>query len=289
MTTGGGLPRVSVVMPVYNHEIFVERAIRSVAAQSGVDVELILIDDGSTDDSFAIARKVTSEVMPSARLIRRPNKGAHQTINEGLRLASGDFLTILNSDDVFLDGRLKTCAQALRSHNAHFVFTGVEFYDEADEVVANDPYVEDIRQATRTIDEFATLGFALLKSNLAITTGNFFFSRELYRTVGGFRHYRYVHDWDFLLRVLFEYEPIYVPTPLYGYRVHGSNTFRSLADVVGYETSEVMRNCMHRLTTRRPPNQKAPSRLTWPGAFDRFVERWGYQGYMPRGYHASSQ
>ena len=94
---------------------------------------------------------------------------------------------------------------------------------------------------------YPTNGYALLKNQIAIMTGNFAFSRKLYEKLSGFRHYRYVHDWDFILRALFYTEPCYLREPLYSYRIHGDNTFKSLAGVEAYETGDVMRNFM-RLT-----------------------------------------
>ena len=100
-------PMVSVIMPVYNHAGFVAAAISSVLQQTGVELELIVIDDASTDNSWeSIAAFSDSRLH---RLRHEHNLGAHATLNEGLRQARGEWLAIINSDDLFHPARLQRC------------------------------------------------------------------------------------------------------------------------------------------------------------------------------------
>src|SRR4051812_16613935 len=99
-------PAVSVVMPSYNHEAYVEDAVRSVLTQSLDDLELIVIDDGSSDRSRAILSSLAAEDA-RLRLICRTNQGAPATINEGIGLARGKWVGIINSDDLYASGRLE--------------------------------------------------------------------------------------------------------------------------------------------------------------------------------------
>jgi glycosyltransferase involved in cell wall biosynthesis len=239
------IPSITVVIPVYNHEEFVERAIISATQQYNCRVQLVIIDDGSTDGSFAKICELSDSFPTGSIFFTRENRGAHTTINEGLSLASGEYLTILNSDDVYFDNRLAIIIEEMRERRALFGFSEVEYLNNKDQIVTNDPYVESLRIIAESSEKRPSLSFSLLQNNLAITTGNFVFHRSLYKKVGPFLHYRYVHDWDYILRCAFYEEPLLVKGKLYGYRVHGTNTFKSLADIAGYETGEVMRNCMH--------------------------------------------
>lgn len=274
-------PLVSVVVPVYNHEKFLRETLMSVVRQSYRPIKLIVIDDGSTDGSADLARDILRAEMPDSIFIARENRGAHNTINQGLGIASGDYLTILNSDDSYSPTRIERCMACVERTGSEFLFTGVSFIDDEGKPVSGDAYVQSIKNVGERSQRFPTIGFALLKNQLGVSTGNFVFSRRLWQKVGGFRHYRYVHDWDFILRALFYVEPHYLLEELYNYRIHGTNSFKSLGDLEGYETAEVMRNFLWLMTSRAPENRRAPCPHYWPGLFDWFVHVWDYAVYMP--------
>ena len=106
------MPRVSVVIPSYNHAAFVAEAVRSVLAQTLADLELVVVDDGSTDDSLAVLRGLAD---PRLQVHRQVNQGAHAAINVGLARARGDVLAVLNSDDAYQSRRLARAVAALDS------------------------------------------------------------------------------------------------------------------------------------------------------------------------------
>jgi len=101
-------------MPCYNHEKFVEAAIRSVLAQEYENLELLVIDDGSTDKSPEILANLQKEL--PFTLICRSNKGLITTLNELLSIASGDYICDFASDDMFVQGRIATQVAYLDSH-----------------------------------------------------------------------------------------------------------------------------------------------------------------------------
>lgn len=96
------MPKVSVIMPVYNTELFVERAIVSLMEQTLNDLEFIIIDDGSKDDSLSIINQVIARYPARERqviLISRENRGVAATRAQGMELATGDYVIHLDSDD----------------------------------------------------------------------------------------------------------------------------------------------------------------------------------------------
>jgi glycosyltransferase involved in cell wall biosynthesis len=97
-------PVISVIMPAYNHEKYVEEAIMSVLNQEGVDFELIVINDGSQDLTAGIVDRLQNKY--GFTFLSRPNKGLMLTIKEGLDLSRGKYIAFLASDDVYLPGRL---------------------------------------------------------------------------------------------------------------------------------------------------------------------------------------
>lgn len=113
-------PRVSVVVPVYDVEDYVEECLDSILAQEGVDLEVIVVDDGSRDSSAArVERFVTAD--GPVRLVRTANHGLGAARNEGVRHATGDYLTFADSDDVVPPGAYDVLLRQLRRNGCDFV------------------------------------------------------------------------------------------------------------------------------------------------------------------------
>lgn len=89
-------PAISVVIPSYNHARYIERAVYSVLHQTFHKIELIVIDDGSRDDSLSRLARIKDSRL---KVFSQENQGAHATINRGLHMAREHYLAILNSDD----------------------------------------------------------------------------------------------------------------------------------------------------------------------------------------------
>lgn len=94
-------PRISVVIPLYNKAAYVQRAIESVLAQGEAVLEVVVVDDGSTDDSVA---KVEALHHPKIRLVLKPNGGVSSARNRGIEEVRGEFVAFLDADDVYLPG-----------------------------------------------------------------------------------------------------------------------------------------------------------------------------------------
>lgn len=95
-------PLVSVVIPAYNHERYVERAIRSVVNQTYSPIELVVVDDGSTDGTLEEIKRVQRENGWNFRIIAKRNGGVSSALNAGMAASNGEYLAILASDDWFL-------------------------------------------------------------------------------------------------------------------------------------------------------------------------------------------
>lgn len=128
MPDGRPWPRISIVTPSYNQGRFIEETIRSVLLQGHPDLEYIVMDGGSRDGSVAIIRKYE----PWLRFwASEPDRGQTHAINKGWRMATGDHVAYLNSDDLYLPGALRALSGHLCQHpEAALVFGDCETMDE---------------------------------------------------------------------------------------------------------------------------------------------------------------
>ena len=104
--TSSLIPRVSVLMPVFNTQRYVDSAVRSILQQDHTDFELVILDDGSTDGSGAVLQKLAA-FDARIRLVQRPNKGLIATRNELLSLARAELVAWMDSDDISMKQRLR--------------------------------------------------------------------------------------------------------------------------------------------------------------------------------------
>jgi glycosyltransferase involved in cell wall biosynthesis len=215
-----GAARVSVVVPLYNHAAYIGSAIESALAQGAVLRELIVIDDGSTDDSARVMRGLAARDS-RIRFRTQANQGAHATINAGLQDCTGEFVAILNSDDIYELGRLDTLALRLDAEpGADIAASGIAFMDGRGNAIVNNWYTEAL-----AFRAGCDMGTSLVNGNFLMTTSNFLFRRDLTERIGGFAALRYTHDLDFVLRALaLGHRVSLLKEELLRYRMHDSNT-----------------------------------------------------------------
>lgn len=243
---------VSVVIPSYNHAAYIRTAVESVLAQSHSNLELIVVDDGSTDGSRVYLGTVSDR---RCTVVEQENAGAHAAINRGLRMARGDVLAILNSDDLFHRQRIAVSLEALQEKGCDLVASWLEVIDASGAVLGVKegwsnmlPWpMKHSGQAVGELDQFTT---NLLLTNFVSTTSNIVFTRRLYKRVGGMRNLRFAHDWDFLLRAAHEFRCGLIPRPLLQYRVHASNTISSNRAWMLFEICWVVATALRRAGTR---------------------------------------
>ena len=110
--------KISIITPVFNGEKYLPEVIESVLNQSGVIIEYVIIDDGSTDNSLAIAEKYSKTFPEIIRVFHQDNHGEASAVNFGLSKITGQYLCVVNSDDPLLGNHCKKMIDALRESNA---------------------------------------------------------------------------------------------------------------------------------------------------------------------------
>jgi glycosyltransferase involved in cell wall biosynthesis len=221
--------RLSVVIPAYNHAQYIDAAVRSVLNQTLSDLELIVVDDGSQDDTCARLAAIND---PRLSVVTQENQGAHAAINRGLHMATAPYLAILNSDDVYHVERFARLLPLLEEDaSVGLVASHIEIINaQGAPMGVKHGYADlspwPLAQPERAFRAGNDLRAALLGENYLATTSNFLFRRSGFAQTGDFRPLRYTHDWDFVLRMAQHAGLVLHPEPLLQYRIHGSNTIR---------------------------------------------------------------
>lgn len=126
------MAQISIVVPVYNAEKYIEQTISMVRNQTFTDWELILVEDCSKDHSATVLRRVTEELQDNRlRVIyKEQNEGAAKARNTGIDAATGRYLAFLDADDIWKESKLAEELEFMLKKKAAFVFTAYEFGDE---------------------------------------------------------------------------------------------------------------------------------------------------------------
>jgi len=189
------MAEVSVIIPTYNYGRFLPRAIDSVLAQKDVDVEVIVVDDGSTDDTSEILASYGTRI----RAFRQENKGAPAARNLGLHEALGEFVIFLDADDWLLPGALSSRLSFLQRHPAYgWVYGPCIYHDEqgreANKCFATYPFAYRWKRQGWILEH--------LLSGELIHTCCVMMKNALARDTGGFRpDLPVLQDYEFWLRV----------------------------------------------------------------------------------------
>jgi glycosyltransferase involved in cell wall biosynthesis len=236
-----GTPLVSVIIPAYNHEKFIGPAIDSVLNQSLTDWELVIVDDGSTDGTAAVIKQYDD---PRIQYHYQENQDAYNALNKGMSLATGEWLAILNSDDCYQPDRLQRCLDA--ASDADVVFTGVNAIDDNGNRIPEEGHYWHLwhQRNLQVYLDSKDLYAAFLRGNLLITTSNLVMRAEVAKRVGGFAPLRYLHDYDYMFRLLLACPDrvCYLhDQSLMNYRIHGSNTLKQGALKARHEDVSVIR------------------------------------------------
>jgi glycosyltransferase involved in cell wall biosynthesis len=199
---------VSFIIPNYNHARFVRFAIDSALAQTYSDIEIIVVDDGSTDNSRAVLEEYGERI----RAIFQANAGLSGARNTGVAAATGEYIALLDADDTIEPNYTQRMLEALgRDPQADGVYCGFRFVDQDDHALGQ---VENRLVAPG--DLYAAM----------LIDGNFWVPESLlartacYRELGQFdTRQRFVEDWDVWLRFSRRYKFIGIPDVLVRYRV----------------------------------------------------------------------
>jgi len=193
------IPLISIIVPVYNSSKYLEECLSSIALQSFSNYELILIDDGSTDNSLDICQRYCKQ-NPRIKLFNKGNGGVSSARNFGIRKVNGEFITFIDSDDYINEDYLKTLVDNIDKH-IDLVQSGLVFFDNSSGQVMSQEILpeHDILRRSIPTECFSLVTLPLITSPVSklyktsiIKGNNIFFDEGL----------SYGEDRDFNLRYL---------------------------------------------------------------------------------------
>lgn len=218
--TAAPLPTVSVVMPAYNYGQFVGEALESVLDQTYPRelIDVIVIDDGSTDDTAAVVGRYVDLVPDTVRLVRQPNRGYVGTVNVGIERARGDLLALLDADDVWTGDKLaKQVRRLIDEPELGLVFSDLVLVDGAGVPYGRPTMLADMAENYPVPRARAA---ARLLFNNAVFESSIVMRRELASPIPEDLP---IADWWIAVSAALHGEIDWVREPLVRYRVHGDN------------------------------------------------------------------
>ncbi len=211
-------PLVSVIIPVYNAAAYVRETVDSALHQAYPNLEVIVVDDGSTEDLSWVAAAYGTRV----RYVRKPNGGPASARNLGIRMASGAYLAFLDADDLWEPDKLRAQMDLLLRHpSVGLVYSAMSEIDE--QGLLRQPSRGRHARPSGDIAE------ALFWHNW-VPTSTVVIRKACLEQVGGFDEARElisVEDYDMWLRIAERHEALYVDQPLARYRLHAVGISRS--------------------------------------------------------------
>jgi glycosyltransferase involved in cell wall biosynthesis len=228
-STGARMPLVSILVPAFNHERFVERCLDSVLEDPYPCKEIVIIDDGSTDDT---GRRIAAWIARHGNevpveYVRRANKGVAATLNELAARARGEFLRLGASDDYLLPGGIDAQVDYLLAHPDKWAVIGDSEVVDQDGHRLYESGMRDLHHADKALYRSAEGIRRAVITQWAVGGPVTLVRRRALETVAGWSETLRIDDWDFFLRLAAHDAIGFIDCHVCAYRIHGSNLSRT--------------------------------------------------------------
>ncbi len=227
-------PKISLILNSYNPSHYLQLAIESVLQQTYEDFELLIWDDGSSDDSLDIARSLAAND-ERVRVIAAPHRGRGEALKAAISATTGDYLGWIDRDDYLVANALERPAAILdKNPQVGMVYSDYLDIDSQGTSLGlgyrcHIPYSRD-----RLLTDFITFHFRLIR-------------RDIYNQAGGIDPaFEYAEDYDLCLRISELTEIYHLPEPLYHYRHHADNASRAQASLQQARSQCAINNALRR-------------------------------------------
>jgi len=233
-------PIVSVIITTYNRSNFLKKSTKSVLEQTYKKLELIIVDDCSTDETEQVVYNIKDKRVKYIR--HNENMGVHQSRNDGILNSNGKFIAFLDDDDHWLPKKLEKQVDLFMKKNSNLglIYTG--YYN-----ALNGRIVAKVSPRRR-----GYLRDILINQNV-VSTSTVLVRAECFKKVGLFEYIPFMEDWDMWIRISQYYEFDFVPDPLCIYNIHGNQaTSNAKYRIIG---QEIMLSKYNELWQQNYPNK----------------------------------
>lgn len=231
-------PLISVVIASYNHEIYIAKTLQSLEKQTFQNFEIILIDDGSTDNTVQEARNSNSR----AAIFQQDNRGVVNARNRGIGLAKGKYICFIDSDDVVLPDRFARQVSVLESNpEIGLVYSDAYAIDSNDKILGRFHEVYPVKKGN--LDEQLVLHYCFVPIMTVMVR------RELLLATGLFENPGYICDYVKWIEIAHISQSYYIPEPLACWRRHTASVSKTTAQEQKYAQIRV---ALHRILRRYP-------------------------------------
>lgn len=214
--------KVSVIIPNYNYAQYVGEAIESVLNQTYKDIEIVVVNNGSTDNSMDVLTKYSKKI----RLINQENLGQSGARKSGLEMATGDYIAFLDADDKWAPEKIEKQI-LLFTPTVELVYCGINLFSEKAQAIIATEIPTFKGSCSDAFIEYPGVSIVLSGESTSI------FTRSLLEKVGGFDpELNSAAGWDFFRRCSKFSEFDFVPEPLVNYRLHSSNMSNSSKNTI---------------------------------------------------------
>lgn len=211
------LPKISIVTPTFNQGAFIEQTIESVLTQDYPNLEYIIIDGGSSDNTIEIIKRYENRLK---YWVSEKDRGQAHAINKGLAHCTGEIFNWLNSDDYLADGVLFEIAELFQNENADLVAGNIEYFgDDSENVIGENK-------------NLSADGLMSWKKAVRFNQPGVWMRRNLLKASGGIREdYHYCFDRELLVRYLYRFpKVVYTPSVFVNFRLHPESKTVSFHD-----------------------------------------------------------
>lgn len=209
-------PRISVIIPSLNQAQYLDRTILSILNQNYPNLELIIIDGGSTDGSVDIIKRYEKYL---DYWISEPDDGQADAINKGCKVSKGDLIGWLNSDDLFLPGTLTAVGEAFKGDPVIDLIFGNNYLIKSD-----DSIIKEQRYIPFSLEHLLYCGWNL-------STQSVFWSRAVMDKVGNMKNLNVLFDMDWFIRIAKAARRIEFRREFWGcFRIHGASKFSMVSE-----------------------------------------------------------
>jgi alpha-1,3-rhamnosyltransferase len=210
-------PLVSVVVPSYNHEAYIEKCIISVINQTYKNIELIVVDDGSTDRSREILESLQKQY--GFVLVFQDNQGISKTLNRAIRqYAHGKYITGSSSDDFMMLDKIERQVNYLESDpDCSLVFGKVYMVDSQGQIIEGFTVVDPVEDPVKSVQ------FEGLIERNCIPAPSIMYRKDKWEECGGYDEDSLIEDWGLWLAFAYSGKIVYLDEYFAYYRWHGSN------------------------------------------------------------------